>query len=214
MARLNNLDGGRSVFVPTEFQAHFAPEVGGDAWSADLLSLITRRLWKSRACCFVALDSAKYCGHVDCVTEQSVLRAQSTSWRTPPPAAPQMDSRLSSTFPLTVSTTSSRPPFPIRPSTLRPPRLPLTDRGKSVLRRPFTERNLTSAFILPGISSFTEPFTVLIFSVPAQSALPMLASIDPFTEVIPPKLWWRHVRFRSQCWRGRSDPCLVPLHHH
>ena len=37
MARLNSLDGGRSVFVPTEFQADFSPEVGGDAWSADLL---------------------------------------------------------------------------------------------------------------------------------------------------------------------------------
>src|SRR5947208_5875892 len=125
MARLNNLDGGRSVFVPTEFQAHFAPEVRGHAVlnNPSPMEKSCLLLWGSGQCKILRSCRLRY--------RAIGLRAESTSWGTPPPAAPQMDSRLSSTFPLTVSTTSSRPPFPIRPSTLRPPRLPLTDRGKS-----------------------------------------------------------------------------------
>ncbi|PYX72851.1 MAG: hypothetical protein DMG72_14080 [Acidobacteria bacterium] len=73
MARLNNLDGGRSVFVPTEFQADFGPEVGGDAWSADLLVFNNPSPMEKSRLLLWAQDSAKHCSHVDCVIEQVQL---------------------------------------------------------------------------------------------------------------------------------------------
>ena len=88
MAGLNNLDGSRSVFVPTEFQADFGPEVGGDAWSADLLVFNNPSPMEKSRLLLWAQDSAKHCSHVDCVIEQFSLRTESKAWRTSPPARP------------------------------------------------------------------------------------------------------------------------------
>src|SRR5207253_1090798 len=108
MAGLNNLDGSRSVFVPTEFQADFGPEVGGDAWSADLLVFNNPSPMEKSRLLLWAQDSAKHCSHVDCVIEQFSLRTESKAWRTSPPARP------SDGFPLEfdVSVDGLHDPFP------------------------------------------------------------------------------------------------------
>src|ERR1041385_3596486 len=96
------------------------------------------------------------------------------------PARPLRMCRL----PLTVFTDKSRPPLPIRPSRLLGPQRPLLCEivsGRSLSSDPFTELNFTSVLRLVGTSRSMEPFTVVIFSVPSQSARPIRTLTEPFT---------------------------------
>src|ERR1017187_7723531 len=83
--------------------------------------------------------------------------------------------------PFTVLNFSPGPPFPILPFRLLGPQRPLTVRGKSVERPPFTVLACTSAFTPAGIVTSMLPFTVVKARGSLHAPLPMVASMPPFT---------------------------------
>src|SRR6184192_4602633 len=85
--------------------------------------------------------------------------------------------------PFTVERESCRPPLPMVPCRCRGPNLPVTRRGKSVTRSPFTVEARTSVERSEGRSSVMPPFTVVNSTPSLQLARPSEATIEPFTVV-------------------------------
>src|SRR6185436_15206928 len=89
--------------------------------------------------------------------------------------------RNSLMLPLTVLRSSSRPPLPIRPCSLRRDISPVIVTGKSLLMLPFNVSACRSASKTPGSVSVMPPLTVLKLAPLPQSVRPIDTFIDPLT---------------------------------